>query len=210
MEEIILVGGGGHCEACIDVIELEGKFRIAGIVDVRERVGESVLGYRIIASDEDLAGLTKEYKNFLITVGHIKNPTKRVSLYSTLRRFGVNFPVIISPFAYVSRHSFIGEGTVVMHGAIVNSGAQIGVNCIINSKSLIEHDVKIGNHCHISTGAIINGNGQIGSFSFVGSGSVILNGKTVTDNVIIGAGTVIVTDINEPGVYVGNPGRRIK
>jgi sugar O-acyltransferase (sialic acid O-acetyltransferase NeuD family) len=210
MEEIILVGGGGHCKACIDVIELEGKFRIAGIVDVKEKIGQSVLGYRIIASDENLADLAKEYKNFLITIGHIKSPTKRVGLYRTLKKLNVKFPVIVSPLAYVSKHSFIGEGTIIMHGAIVNSGVKTGVNCIINSKALLEHDVKVGNHCHISTGAIINGNSQIGSFSFVGSGSVISNGITITDNVIIGAGAVIVTDINESGIYVGNPGRRIK
>ena len=210
MEEIVLVGGGGHCKACIDVIELEGKFRIAGIVDVKEKIGQSVLGYRIIASDEDLADLSKEYKNFLITIGHIKDPTKRVKLYRSLKKFNVNFPVIISPLAYVSKYSFIGEGTIIMHGAIVNSGVQIGINCIINSKALLEHNVKVGNHCHISTGTIINGGSQIGSFSFVGSGSIISNGVTITDNIVIGAGTVVITDIDEAGVYVGNPGRRIK
>jgi len=33
-KELILIGGGGHCTACIDVIEQEGRFAIAGIVDV--------------------------------------------------------------------------------------------------------------------------------------------------------------------------------
>ena len=36
-EKIILIGGGGHCRACIDVIEQEGRFTIAGIVDVPEK-----------------------------------------------------------------------------------------------------------------------------------------------------------------------------
>jgi len=31
-EKIILIGGGGHCKSCIDVIEQEGRFIIAGIV----------------------------------------------------------------------------------------------------------------------------------------------------------------------------------
>ena len=35
-EEIILIGGGGHCKSCIDVIEQEGKYQIAGIVDLPE------------------------------------------------------------------------------------------------------------------------------------------------------------------------------
>ena len=36
MKKIILIGGGGHCKSCIDVIEQEGKYRIAGIVDMAE------------------------------------------------------------------------------------------------------------------------------------------------------------------------------
>ena len=32
-KKIILVGSGGHAEACIDVIESEKKFKILGLVD---------------------------------------------------------------------------------------------------------------------------------------------------------------------------------
>ena len=32
MKKIILVGGGGH-KSVIDVVEQEGKFKIAGIID---------------------------------------------------------------------------------------------------------------------------------------------------------------------------------
>lgn len=40
-QDIILLGAGGHCRSCIDVIEQEGRFRIAGIVDKAEEA-ESV------------------------------------------------------------------------------------------------------------------------------------------------------------------------
>ena len=36
-DKIILIGGGGHCKSCIDVIEQEGRFTIAGIVDMPEK-----------------------------------------------------------------------------------------------------------------------------------------------------------------------------
>ena len=35
---LILIGGGGHCKSCIDVIEQENKFNITGILDVKEKV----------------------------------------------------------------------------------------------------------------------------------------------------------------------------
>ena len=44
-KQIILVGGGGHCKACIDVIEYEGNYKIAGIVDIPEKLHQKILGY---------------------------------------------------------------------------------------------------------------------------------------------------------------------
>ena len=41
-EKIILIGGGGHCKSCIDVIEQQGKYHIAGIVDVSEKLHQKV------------------------------------------------------------------------------------------------------------------------------------------------------------------------
>ena len=55
MEKILLIGGGGHCRSVIDVIELEKKYEIAGIVDKKELLNEEILGYKVIASDEDLS-----------------------------------------------------------------------------------------------------------------------------------------------------------
>ena len=154
---IILVGGGGHCKACIDVIEQEGKYSIAGIVDVMEKLHQKILGYEIIATDDDLPGFVKEYENFLITLGQIKSPERRIRIFENLKESGIKLPVIISPLAYVSKHAKIEEGTIVMHYALVNAGAKVGKNCIINTKALIEHDAWIGDHCHIATGAVING-----------------------------------------------------
>ena len=53
-EDLILIGGGGHCKSCIDVIELEDKYRIAGIVDLPEKLGQFLMGYSYLAVDDDL------------------------------------------------------------------------------------------------------------------------------------------------------------
>ena len=169
MEEILLIGGGGHCKSVIDVIEQEGRFSIAGIIDKRELLGQEVLGYKVIGSDDDLEEFSKEYKYALITVGQIKSNVIRVKLFHKLKDIGYNLPIIISPLAYVSKYAFIDEGTIVMHGAIVNVDAKISSNCIINTKALIEHDVHIGEHCHISTATVLNGGTTVENHSFVGS-----------------------------------------
>ena len=190
-DNIVLIGGGGHCASVIDVIELQNMYSIVGIVDLKEKIGERNLGYEFIGCDDDIPKLAKDYKNFIITIGHLKNPIRRIEIFTLLMKLSINLPVIVSPLAYVSKHTSIGHGSIIMHMAQVNTNAIIGSNCIINSRALIEHDVCIGDHCHISTGAIVNGGTAIGEKSFIGSGSVcreyinILPGSFIKANSLV-------------------------
>ena len=167
--EILLIGGGGHCKSVIDVIEQEGKFEIAGIVEKFAGESKEVLGYPLIGTDDELAELRKEYKYAIVTVGHVKSNTIRVKLFHILKDLDFTLPVIVSPLAYLSRHAEVAEGTVLLHHALVNAGAKVEKNCIINSKALVEHDVIIEEHTHISTGAIVNGGARVKANTFYGS-----------------------------------------
>jgi sugar O-acyltransferase (sialic acid O-acetyltransferase NeuD family) len=187
-EKIILIGGGGHCKAVIDVIEKQNKYEIYGIIDKHENIGHQVLDYNIISTDDELETLFHECQNACITIGHVYTNETRKKLFSRLLEIGYKLPPIISPLAYVSKYATIDMGSVVMHHVFINAGVQIGQNCIINTKALIEHDSTIASQSHISTGAIINGDCHINEDSFIGSGSVITEGKTIKG--FIKAGTV--------------------
>lgn len=186
-KNILLVGGGGHCRSCIDVIEQSNQFEIVGIVDSFLSVGAKICGYSVLGSDEDLPKLHAFAKYALITVGQLKYNEIRRNLYSTLRALNYILPTIISPFAYVARDVEIGSGTIVMHHAIINTNAKIGENCIVNTKSLIEHDAVIFDHCHISTGAIVNGHTKVNNDSFVGSNAVVVHNVSVPEKTFIKA-----------------------
>lgn len=207
-DKIILIGGGGHCKSVIDVIEQENKFEIIGVIDIKEKIGNSVIGYNVIGSDDDIEKLSKTCKNFLITFGQGKSNDFRKNTFSKLKSLNLNLPIIQSPYSHVSKHSSIGEGTVVMHGVIVNAGSKVGANCILNTQCLIEHDVEVGNHCHISTKATLNGAVKFGDSIFAGSSCVIKDGMSICDNVIIGTGATVVKNISEPGIYVGCPAKK--
>lgn len=193
-EDIVLIGGGGHCKSCIDVIESTQKFKIAGIID-NKNLHSRVLGYPILGTDADMPMIAKEYRNFLISIGQIKSSGKRRVLFEKLKEIGANFPVVISQNAYVSSHANIREGTIVMHHALINSGATIGKNCIINSKALVEHDAHIGDHCHISTSAVINGGVKIGCDTFIGSRVMTREYIEIGEKSFVGGGLTIIKNI---------------
>jgi sugar O-acyltransferase (sialic acid O-acetyltransferase NeuD family) len=207
MRNIMLIGGGGHCRSVIDVIEQQGIYKIAGIVDVASKIGSEVLGYKVIAKDEELPLLVREYEDFCLTIGHTTNRSLRKELYLILMGLNANLPVIKSPHAYVAKSALIMEGSVIMHHSVINANARLGVCTIANTGCIIEHDVEIGNHCHIGPGSILNGGCKIEEDCFVGSNSVLLPGITMKKNSIIAAGSVIRNYVEENSLYAGNPGK---
>jgi sugar O-acyltransferase (sialic acid O-acetyltransferase NeuD family) len=191
---ILLIGAGGHAQSCIDVIEQEGEFRIAGLVGSPHELGSNIFGYPVLGTDSDLPNLQKKIQYALVTVGQIKTPKPRMTLFQRADQIGFVMPTIVSPMAYVSPHAVLGTGTIVMHGAIINAGVVIGSNCILNSRTLVEHGAAIGDHCHIATAAIVNGDAIIGAGTFIGSGAGVRESIKIGEHCLIGMGQMVLAD----------------
>ncbi len=186
---LILIGGGGHCKSVIDAAESAG-YTILGVLDQPEKVGQDILNYKYIGTDDDIPNYVDKAE-FVITVGQIKSSSIRHKIAERVAKAGGNLATVVASDAYVSKYATIGEGTVVLHKAFVNAGARVGKNCIINTMVNIEHDAQIGDFCHISTGTMVNGETKIGHDTFVGSGSTLYNCIEIADNSIIPAGSVV-------------------
>lgn len=201
---ILLVGAGGHARACIDVLEQEGRFDVAGLIGLPKEVGTRIFGYPVLGSDGDLLAMLGDYAHALVAVGQIKTPELRIRIFDLLEQNGWELPVIVSPRAYVSPYAKVGVGTIVMHGAVINAGAIVGRNCIINSQSLVEHDVVIADHCHIATAAAINSGVHIGAGTFIGSNTSVRQCTKIGERCLIGMGQRVLIDC-EAGTLIPPP-----
>ncbi len=196
MNDLIIIGAGGHARSCIDVIESSGKYKIVGAVD-NDNDKKNILGYPIIGNDKDLPYLREKYQYAFIAIGQILSAESRVKIFNYLNKLNFILPTIISPLAHISQRSKIESGTIVMHYALINANVKIGKNCIINTKALVEHDAVIENHCHISTGSIINGGVKVNKEVFIGSGSVLKNNLKIGKKTVIGSGLSIKRNIDK-------------
>ena len=201
MADVIIIGAGGHARVVADIVLRQGD-RVLGFLDDSPTATGA---YGI-----DLLGPVDDYKKypharFLIGIG---SAAVRRKLAARLE--DVTWHTAIHPAATVSRLGVtVGEGTVVMAGAVVSPGARIGDHCILNTGSIVEHDNTIGNYVHISVGAKTAGTVTIGDGTWVGIGATVSNGLTVCGDCMIGAGAVVVKNIDAPGTYVGVPARRM-
>lgn len=212
-KQLILVGGGGHCKAVIDVA-MAAERPIMGIIDESLAIDDSVVGVSVIGRDNDIKEIVAKHGDsveFLITVGHIKSSAIRVRIANAITLAGGAFATpLIAPSAHIAIGAQIGRGTVVMHNAVVNTHATIGDNSIINTGAIVEHDCTVGDFVHISTGAIVNGMSTIGNDCFIGSHATVVNGKHIANDVVVGAGATVTCNITQPGTYCGTPAKQIK
>ena len=187
MEDLILIGGGGHCKSVIDVIIAENKYKIKGIIDSNLTVGTTILGYEVIGDDSILSSISKKVQNYHITVGQIRSNIVRKRIAKELIKFGVSLPNVVSPLARISPYAKLGIGITVMHFVTIQSEAVIQDFTIVNDHVLVEHEAKVGKFCHLATGSIVNGNVIIDDNVFVGSGAVIIQGKHIVEGSFIKA-----------------------
>lgn len=203
--DIILLGGGGHAKACLDVVLSTERYKVLGYID-KSKTLDDKFSVKYLGDDDQIINYLHNCA-FLIAIGQMKSPDIRVELFNKALSLGAKFPVIKSPSAYVSKFSYIEEGTIIMHNVVIQADVRVGKNCIINDGALIEHDTLIGSHCHISTSTTLNGNVSIGDGTFIGSGTTIKNGLVIGKNVVVGAGSVVVKNVLDSRTVYGNPAR---
>lgn len=211
MKNILLIGGGKHCGSVIDAIKTASEFNIIGILDIPEKVGETIEGVPIVGEDNDLAKWREKGIDYaFITVGSIGDSLLRQKLFEKAKNIGYVFPIIKDPTAIVSETAQIKDGTFVGKGAIINNSVTIGESAIINSGAIIEHDSTIGSFCHIAPGTTLSGSVTIGSYTHIGTNTTIIQDVVIGEQTIIGAGSVVVRDIGSQKVAFGNPCKEAK
>ena len=208
---LVLIGGGGHCKSVLDAAIKMGLFDEIVITDSDIEAGTEIFGCKVVGTDDELPRLRSEgFNNAFITIGSIESTALRRKLVEKIEKLGFKFATIIDPSATISEHAFVGSGSFIGKNVVVNADAVVGSHCIINTGSIVEHECKVGDFTHISVGSILCGNTEIGEDSLIGEGSTIIQGIKVGSHSIIGAGSVVVKDIHSNAKAYGNPCRVVE
>ena len=190
---MILCGASGHGKVIIDILEANNT-PIDYIVDDNPQVNE-VLGYEVRRN-------TGRYDEAIISIGSAEIRRKIVENIDVKK-----YPVAIHPTAVVSPRAKIGEGTVVMQGAIIQTCVEIGKHCIINTGASVDHECKIGDYVHIAPRATLSGDIEVGDGTWIGVGAVVKQCIKIGRNCMIGAGATVVKDVPDGATIIGEPGR---
>lgn len=210
-KNVVVLGASEHAKVVLDIIEREGKYGIAGLIDTHKPAGGVLAGYPILGAEEVMLAMFQrgEIAGAIIAIGD--NWTRhRVAekIKSSVPDF--KFISAIHPSAQIAGRVSIGEGTVVMAGAIVNPDSVVGNHCILNTKSSLDHDCAMGDFSSLAPGVTTGGVVRIGAFSAISLGANIIHGKTIGAHTIVGAGALVLTDIPDHCVAYGVPAKVVR
>lgn len=114
----------------------------------------------------------------------------------------------IGPFVEIQKDVTIGERTRVQSHTFICELVTIGMDCFIGHGVMFINDL-------FSSGGPARGDKSkwkptaIGDNVSIGSNATILP-VSICSNVVIGAGAVVTKDISTPGIYAGNPARKLQ
>lgn len=188
MEEIILVGYGGHAVSVADCIERQKEYKIVGYTDIHRYNSK----YEYLGTDDNLKYYHEQgVKNAAICIGYIGKGDIRQRLYDQLKMIGYVLPIVQDPSAIISESAAIGEGSFIGKGAVVNAEARVGKMCIINTKAVVEHECQIEDFAHVAVGTVLCGRVYVGQSAFIGANSTVIQCMKVQAGTIVPAGEVI-------------------
>lgn len=201
MKDLIVIGAGDLAKDVTWLIERinknEKKWNLLGFTE--KNLSGDFMGYHILGDDSVL----ENYRDVYVVCA-IANLEIKEKVMNNLPE-NVKVATLIDDDALIHPSAHIGEGSLIFAKSIVGVGANVGKNCIVLYNGSVNHDVLLGDYSVVYPSATIAGKCVIGKYCEIGTGASLIQGITVCDNAKIGVGASVFTNIDNPGMTIGNP-----
>ena len=192
---MIIFGASGHGKVVHSIKENETILFFDDNPNLKEFQGLKVIGYS-----------SEKHKHEQVVIAIGDNQIRK----KVVEKVKHNFDTAIADSAQLAKTATIGQGSQIIHGAIIQASSKIGEHCVINTGASVDHDCTISDFCHIAPQVTLCGDVTVGEGTIIGAGSTVIPGITIGEWCKIGAGSVVTKNIPNGSIAVGNPARIIK
>jgi sugar O-acyltransferase (sialic acid O-acetyltransferase NeuD family) len=201
-KKIVIFGGGGHGKVICDIL-LEAGEKVLGFLDEDAgKKGSKVCGLPVLGSWDAVAGR----KDVAVALGIGNNHIRR-KVYERAKKEKLAVAQAVHPRAAVSRFAQVGEGVVIMAGAVVNPYAILETGSCVNTGATVDHDCTLSAFAHLWPGAHLAGTVFVGEEAYIGTGVSVIPGIKIGSRAVVGAGAAVIRDVPEGVTVVGVPAR---
>ena len=200
-DALVIYGGGGHGKSLIELIRLEGKYQVLGVIDDGINPGARILETPVLGGKAVLPELYQRGVRLAVNaVGGIGDIRSRIAVIKNLEKEGFHCPAVIHPTAFVEPSAVLADGVQVFPHAYIGSDARIGSGVIVNTAAVVSHDCSIDAYTNIAPGSLLAGSVAVGEAVLIGMGVTVNLNVHIGDRVKIGNSAVIKEDVPADGV----------
>ena len=140
----------------------------------------------------------------------VADPKDRFDIVQRLPKETQYFTFVHPTVQILDSNIKVGAGSFIGVNSVLTTNIEIGRHSILNRGNQIGHDCKIGSYFSAMPGAIVSGNVTIFDMVYMGTNSAIKEKLSIHSLSTIGMNSCVVKHIEEPGIYVGVPAKKIK
>jgi sugar O-acyltransferase (sialic acid O-acetyltransferase NeuD family) len=203
MTRLVLAGNAVTAEILLAYLKNDARYEVAGLTVDDEYVGKATV---TSLPTTPLSRLRDAFPpascRILMAIGYDNLNRVRESLFQRLKELGYAFETYVHPQAQVHSELPLGEGSIVLPGAMIEPQAAIGANTMVWCNVTVAHHSRVGDNCWLAAGTVVAGQASIGRNTFVGVNATIVNKVSVGEHNIIGAASLISRDTKPSTVHL--------
>lgn len=167
-------------------------------------------GFEILGNSDAIESefAKQSFDEILIGIGY-KHLAVRKQLFERFED-KIPFGTIIHSTCWVDKKAVINQGCVIYPCCCIDAQAVVDHNTILNISCSVAHDTHIGKHCFLSPRVALAGFVTVEEMCILGINATVIDNINIVSKTQIGGGSVVIKDIENSGLYVGNPTRFIR
>ncbi|WP_076998629.1 acetyltransferase [Variovorax sp. KK3] len=203
MTKIVLAGNAITAEILSTYLRRDARYEVVGLtVDDAFVSKGGVDGFRTVGVSALAEAFSPATHRVIMAMGYDDLNRTREGMFERLKAMGYGVETYIHPDARVYTDHPVGEGSIVLPGAVVEPHARVGCNTMVWSNVTVAHHSSVGDHCWVAAGSVISGQARVEHHSFLGVSSTVVNAVTVGEFNIVGAGAMISRDTKPHTVHL--------
>ena len=164
MDNLLILGAGGFGKTIAEMAVESKEFDRVSILD------DNSTDPRVVGRLEEYPRFVRGYQQALVAIG---NNALRMELIENLLQAGCRVPPFAFRPAYLSPSAKLGDGCLILPGAVVNTCAEIGRGALINCGAVVDHEAQVGPGAHICLNAVVKAAAQVPAGRKIEAGQVV-------------------------------------
>ncbi|MBB3315499.1 sugar O-acyltransferase (sialic acid O-acetyltransferase NeuD family) [Rhizobium sp. BK181] len=211
MKNVVLAGNAVTADILNGYMRRDDRYNVlCATVDDQFADSDDNRDFKTIKLSQLLTKIRPGDAAVVIAVGYDDLNRGRESMFQRLKGMGYQIETYLHPDAKIYTAVPLGEGSIVLPGALVEPGVTVGANTMIWGNVTLAHHSSIGENCWIAASAVISGKADIGRNTFVGVNATITNGLSIGEYCVIGGGALITKNTKPSTVHLARSAEQIR